>query len=104
MLSSRTDRIKSPAAQAFKKVLPSISQGKSALTAFYRRIVPRIGTAKAVVAVCRKLAIIFYNILKFGSTFIERGQDDYKKKQENREKTLLLKLAKKHDMILKAST
>lgn len=30
VMSSRTDRIKNPAAQAFKKVVPSISQGQSA--------------------------------------------------------------------------
>ncbi len=101
VLSSRTDRIKSPAAQAFKKVVPSISQGKSALGAFYRKIAPRIGKAKAIVAVCRKLAIIFYNTLKYGTTFIEKGQEDYRQKQEQREKALLIKLAKKHDMLLK---
>lgn len=103
VLSSRTDRIKSPAAQAFKKVIPSISQGKSALGAFYRRIAPRIGKARAIVAVCRKLAIIFYNTLKFGNTFMERGQENYSKIQEQREKALLMKLAKKHDMILQTS-
>jgi len=45
VLSSRTDRIKSPAAQAFKKVVPSISQGKTALAAFYRRLAPKRGKA-----------------------------------------------------------
>lgn len=100
VMSSRTDRIKSPAAQAFKKVAPSISQGQSALGAFYRRLAPKIGKAKAIVAVCRKLAIIFYNTLKYGTTFIEKGQEDYRLKQEQREKALLIKLAKKHDMLL----
>lgn len=100
VLSSRTDRIKSPAAQAFKKVVPSISQGKTALAAFYRRIAPKRGKAKAIVAVCRKLAIIFYNTLVHGTSFVDYGQEQYAKMQEQREKALLLKLAKKHDMLL----
>lgn len=100
ILSSRTDRIKSPAAQAFKKVVPSISQGKTALGAFYRRLAPRIGKAKAIVAVCRKLAIIFYNTLIYGTLYVDHGQEHYKKQQEQREKALLIKLAKKHDMLL----
>ena len=100
ILSSRTDRIKSPAAQAFKKVVPSISQGKTALGAFYRRLAPRRGKAKAIVAVCRKLAIIFYNTLVKGTLFVDYGQQRYNQQQEQREKALLLKLAKKHDMIL----
>lgn len=59
IISSKTDRIKSYAAQAFKKVVPSLSQGKSALASFYHRIAARIGTGKAIVAVCRKLAMIY---------------------------------------------
>ena len=98
VLSSRTDRIKSPAAQAFKKVVPSISQRKTALGAFYRRIVPRIGTGKAIVAVCRKLAIIFYNTLVRGTLFVEQGEVYYKDKQVEREKILVAKLAKKHNI------
>lgn len=100
VLSSRTDRIKSPAAQAFKKVVPSISQGKTALAAFYRRIAPKRGKAKAIVAVCRKLAIIFYNTLVYGTLFVDYGQEQYSKQQEQREKKLLIKLAKKHEMVL----
>ena len=100
VLSSRTDRIKSSAAQAFKKVVPSISQGKTALGAFYRRLAPRTGKAKAIVAVCRKLAIIFYNTLVKGTLFVDYGQQMYNQQQEQREMALLLKLAKKHDLVL----
>lgn len=100
VLSSRTDRIKNPAAQAFKKVVPSISQGKTALAAFYRRVAPKRGKGKAIVAVCRKLAIIFYNTLVYGTQFVDYGQEQYTKQQEEREKALLIKLAKKHEMVL----
>jgi transposase len=41
IISSRTDRIKNSAAQTFRKLIPSISQTKTALGAFYRRLAPR---------------------------------------------------------------
>lgn len=100
IISSRTDRIKSHAAQAFKKVVPSISRGKSALAAFYRRIASRVGTGKAIIAVCRKLAIIYYNAVTQGIEFVEKGAESYKKQQENRERSYLVKLARKHNFAL----
>lgn len=103
IISTKTDRVKSSAAQAFKKVVPSISRGKSALAAFYRRVVPRIGTGKAIVAVSRKLAIIFYNTLVHGSEYIEFGQEKYLQQIEEREKRLVIKLAKKHNWEVKYS-
>lgn len=86
IISSRTDRINSPAAQAFKKVVPSISQRDTALGASYRRIVCRVGTGKAVVATCRKLAIAFYYALTQGREFMDEGKERYLKRQEEREK------------------
>lgn len=100
IIASRTDRIKSHAAQAFKKVIPSISRGKTALACFYHRIAAKSGTGKAVVAVCRKLAILVYNTMYYGITYIEQGQNQYKAKLEEKEKHLLTKLAKKHNLII----
>lgn len=97
MTSSKTDRIKSHAAQAFKKVVPSLSQRDSYLAAFYRRLVPRLGTGKAIVAVCRKLAILYYNALTLGIKFVEKGAETYRKQQEERERKYLNKLAMKYN-------
>lgn len=100
LISSKTDRKKSHAAQAFKKVIPSISRNKSALAGFYHRIAARKSAGEAIVATARKLAIMFYNTLKYGKEFVEKGQDEYKKMLEEREKTRLVKLAKKYHMEL----
>lgn len=104
IISSRTDRIKSHAAQAFKKVIPSISRGKTALACFYHRIAAKAGTGKAIVAVCRKLAILFYNTIKYGKEYVEEGQENYKNKLHEKEKNLLMKLAKKHNMVIVRET
>ena len=97
VISARTDRIKSSAAQAFRKLIPSISQTKTALGAFYRRLAPRIGKAQAIIATCRKLAILFYNTLAFGKAYSEQGEMIYKQKQEDWEKRKLVNLAKKYN-------
>ena len=97
VISSKTDRIKNSAAQAFRKLIPSISQTKTALGAFYRRLAPRIGKAQAIIATCRKLAILFYNTLAYGKTFLEYGELIYQQKQEDWERRKLLALAKKYN-------
>lgn len=96
IISSKTDRVKSYAAQAFRKVVPAISQSKTTLGAYYRRLCPRIGVGKTVVAVCRKLAMIFYNSISMGTNYIDMGEARYKQKQEDRERALFKKLAKKY--------
>jgi transposase len=100
VISSKTDRIKSSAAQAFRKLIPSISQTKTALGAFYRRLAPRIGKAQAIIATCRKLAILFYNTLAFGTAFVELGEQIYQQKQEDYERRKMLNLAKKFNCTL----
>jgi hypothetical protein len=97
IISAKTDRIKSSAAQAFRKLVPSISQTKTALGAFYRRLAPRIGKAQAIIATCRKLAILFYNTLAFGKAYMEQGEVIYQQKQEDWERRKLLNLAKKYN-------
>jgi transposase len=97
VISTKTDRIKSSAAQAFRKLVPSISQTQTALGAFYRRLAPRIGKAQAITATCRKLAILYYNTLAFGKAYLEHGELVYQQKQEERERQKLQKLAKKYN-------
>ena len=101
IISSRTDRKKSHAAQAFKKVIPAISKGKSSLSAFYHRIAGKSGTAIAITATCRKLAERFYDSITKGQQYIEYGEESYKQAIKERELKYLHKLAKKHHLELK---
>jgi transposase len=104
VISSRTDRIKSSAAQAFRKLIPSISQNKTALGAFYRRLAPRLGKAQAITATCRKLAILFYNALAYGNAYVEQGELMYQQKQEEWERRKLVNLAKKYNYSIVPNT
>ena len=101
VISSRTDRKKSHAAQAFKKVIPSIIKGKSSLSAFYHRIAGQKGKAIAITATCRKLAERYYDVCTKGEDYVEYGENIYKKKVEERELKYLRKLASKHKIELK---
>ena len=101
IISSRTDRKKSSAAQAFKKVIPSIMQGKSSLSAFYHRLAGKKCKAVAITATCRKLAERYYDVITKGEDYIEYGEEKYKQIQKEKELALLHKLAKKHSIELK---
>jgi transposase len=68
LLSSRTRRSSSRAAALLRLAATTIGRSDTALGAFYRRLAGRIGKQKAVTATARKIAVLFYNTLRFGMT------------------------------------
>jgi hypothetical protein len=48
--------------------------------AFYRRLAARTGKAKAVTATARKIATLFYNLLRHGATYQDPGADLYEER------------------------
>lgn len=66
--------------------LAAVTVGKThtALGAFYRRLAARIGKAKAVTATARKIAILFYNAMRFGMNYTDPGEDQYEQKYRER--------------------
>jgi transposase len=71
-----------------------------ALGGFYRRLRGRIGGLAANVALARKLALLFYRLLRFGLGYVEKGLKDYEAKVLETETRLLRKLAKKQGYVL----
>ena len=71
-----------------------------ALGAFYRRLRGRLGGLAANVALARKLALLFYRLLRYGAEYVERGLKAYEAKVLETERRLLLKLAKKQGFSL----
>ena len=57
---------------------------QTALGAFYRRLAARTGKAKAVTATARKLAILFYNALRFGMRYVAPGVSSYEERYRQR--------------------
>ena len=62
----------------------TLSRTSTALGAFYRRLVSRIGTAKAVTATARKIAVIFYNTLRHGEVYHDPGAEYYEQRYRHR--------------------
>ena len=66
-----------------------------ALGGFYRRLRGRLGGLAANVALARKLALLFYRLLRYGLDYVEKGLKAYEAKVLETERRLLLRLAKK---------
>ena len=71
-----------------------------ALGGFYRRLRGRLGGLAANVALARKLALLFYRLLRYGADYVEKGLKAYEAKVLETEKRLLLKLTKKQGFTL----
>jgi transposase len=71
-----------------------------ALGGFYRRLRGRIGGLAANVGLARKLALLFYRLLRYGADYVEKGLKAYEAKVLETEARLLRKLAKKQGFVL----
>lgn len=63
------------------------------LGAQYRRLHAKLGAPKAITAMARKLAIILYNMLKYGQVFVEQGMEKHEKDHRERKLKNLRKRA-----------
>ncbi len=77
ILSSKTTRSRNRASTLLRIAAVNVGKTDTALGAFYRRLAARAGKAKAVTATARKLAVLFYSVLKHGTAYIERGARAY---------------------------
>jgi len=67
---------------------------------FYRRLAARIGNAKAVTATARKIAILFYNAMRFGIDYKDPGVDHYEQQYRDRAIKQLHRRAAQFGLIL----
>jgi transposase len=84
LLSSKTRRSSNRATAVLRIAAVNIGKTQTALGAFYRRLAARTGKAKAVTATARKLAILFYNALRFGMTYVDPGVSAYEDRYRQR--------------------
>lgn len=96
VLKSRTKRSHQRARQAFILAAYSLHSSKSALGAYYRRMRAKHGPEKAIVATAHKLARLFYGMLKYGTEYVDQGQEEYER--QYRERTLKAMQKKAADM------
>src|SRR5215510_2323187 len=91
--SSRTKPSSSRAAAALRLAASSLYHSRSALGAFHRRLKARLGAPKAITATARKLACLIYRMLRFGTDYVDRGQDYYERRYHGRVLSNLMRRA-----------
>ena len=84
VISRRTLPSSNRAATALRIAARSLCRSRSALGAFLRRKAAQIGMPKAITATAHKLARIIYNMLRYGTEFVEQGQDYYERAYQDR--------------------
>lgn len=107
VFSTRTRKVINRAANAFRMAAHCVSRSNSGIGAYCRRLKKRLGAPKAITATARKLACIFYSMLKHGQEYVEKGIDYYEKLYKERVLKNLSKkanelgcvLIKKHELI-----
>ncbi len=94
--SSQTRKVVNRAANAFRMAAFSLTQSRSALGAFYRRLRSRLGAPKAITATAHKLARLFYRIWTTGEQYSDLGMDYYEQKYQD---LMLKKLKQKAEAL-----
>ena len=62
----------------------TVGRTDTALGAFYRRLAARVGKAKAITATARKLAVLFYNAMRYGMEYADPGASYYEERYRQR--------------------
>ena len=100
VLSSKTRRSSNRAAALLRIAAVNVGRTQTAIGAFYRRLAARIGKAKAVTATARKLAVLFYNALRFGLRYADPGASYYEERYKERVIYNLQRRAKQMGFVL----
>jgi transposase len=96
----RTKRMPcSKAGQIFKEIAQGLENSKTiAIGSFIRKLKAKRNAPVAYKAGGRKIAEAYYNALTRGTTYVEQGVKKYEEQLRQKEKAVLKKLAKKHNM------
>lgn len=100
VLRSRTLKIRSRAAQAFRQAAQSVSRSNSAFGAFYRMMRARLGPQQATVATAHKIARAVYYMLATQTPYHGQTAEDYARQRKEREFKHLARRAKKLGCVL----
>lgn len=84
VFSTKTRKVVNRAATAFRLAAYGVAKSYTSLGAYYKRIKIRLGAPKAITATARKIACLFYRMLKYGGAYVEKGVEYYE--QNYREK------------------
>jgi transposase len=84
VLSAHTRKTTNRVSAHLRLAAITVGRTSTALGAFYRRLAARVGKAKAVTATARKIAVLFYNAMRFGMRYQDPGADNYERRYRDR--------------------
>jgi len=95
ILNRRTRKVVNRASVAFRNAAVTLLRSQSYLGAQYRRLRTRLGAPKAITAMARKLACLFYRLIKHGQQYVDKGAEYYEARYREQQIRSLAKRAQK---------
>jgi transposase len=95
ILNRRTRKVKNRATTAFRNAASTLLRSQSYLGAQYRRLRTRLGAPKAITAMARKLACLFYRLVKHGQQYVDKGTEYYEARYREQQIRALARKAHK---------
>jgi transposase len=95
VLNRRTRKVVNRASVAFRNAASTLLRSQSYLGAQYRRLRTRLGAPKAITAMARKLACLFFRLIKHGQQYVDKGTEYYEARYREQQIRSLAKRAQK---------
>jgi transposase len=95
VLNRRTRKVINRATAAFRNAAMTLLRSQSYLGAQYRRLRTRLGAPKAITAMARRLACLFYRLVKHGQQYVDKGTEYYEARYREQQVRSLAKKAQK---------
>lgn len=93
ILNRRTRKVVNRATVALRNAATTLRRSQSYLGAQYRHLRTRLGAPKAITAMARKLACLFYRLIKHGQQYVDKGNEYYEAKYREQQIRSLTKRA-----------
>ena len=87
--------MKNRASTALRNAASTLLRSQSYLGAQYRRLRTRLGAPKAITAMARKLACLFYRLIKRGQQYVDKGTEYYEARYREQQIQALVRKAQK---------
>jgi transposase len=95
ILNRRTRKVVNRATVGFRTAASTLIRSQSYLGAQYRRLRTRLGAPKAITAMARKLACLYYRLIKHGQQYVDKGTEYYEARYREQQIRSLAKKAQK---------
>ena len=95
ILNRKTRKVVNRASVAFRNAASTLLRSQSYLGAQYRRLRTRLGAPKAITAMARKLACLYYRLVKHGQQYVDKGTAYYEARYREQQIRAVVKKAQK---------